>query len=77
MISRNNFSWKNNQCFIGNELIGEVLQDYKFPKLFWCHWVNGDKSQDFYNLSRAKQHLINSEMNRRNLAAYKTANDVL
>lgn len=56
MISRNNFRYIKNSLYLGTEYIGSV---YRMDETCWkIRFYNGDISEDFYNITRAKENLI-------------------
>lgn len=58
MINRLRYNWKKNKLYFGNKFTGtELLVDPRYSSMFWINTLKG-KTDDFYNLTRAKQHAL-------------------
>jgi len=57
-IPRNRFSWKKHRLYYNNKRTLYGLITHLPYNMYYCDTPNGS-SLDFYNLSRAKQHVIN------------------
>jgi hypothetical protein len=52
--------WIGHKLFIKDKLYAELIEHETYKGMFYIRWIKGNKlSQDFYNLSRAKDHCIN------------------
>lgn len=55
-ITTKYLNWKNNQLYYGQEFTGTYLRPHQdYPNLFYISTKLGE-TDDFYNISRAKQH---------------------
>lgn len=58
--SRKDFTWKKNKLFMGKEEILHLVQHKGHDHMFWIESADFSWcSQDFYNLTRAKDHGYN------------------
>lgn len=62
MISAKNFNWKKNILYLGTEKTGFSVEYAGGPEEYYnCFKVkypDGNLSEDFYNLTRTKDHCI-------------------
>jgi hypothetical protein len=58
VYAQDDFLWKGNKLFLKDELLGEVIEDKFIKMVFWVKWPNGDLSQDYYSLTRARDNLV-------------------
>lgn len=60
MLSKQNFNFKYKRLFRGKEKTGfEVIPDKTEKYMYRVKWPDGKESEDYYNLSWAKQHCVN------------------
>jgi hypothetical protein len=65
---RDKFTWRDNQLFYAGRKLARVVPNDEVPGMYWIVRPNGDVSADHYNLTRAKQNAITTEMRRLNAA---------
>lgn len=76
IYARSEFVWKDNKLYQGKDLIGEVIKEQNNP--LWRFQLTDEPiSEDYYNLSRAKDHLVKQALRKLNngqeLPAYQVA----
>ena len=55
---RNEFKWVRNSLWFKDEYLLAVVPHETLKDMFWIKWPDGDKSEDFYNISRAKDNAV-------------------
>ena len=61
MLNTSNFNWKRNKLYLGEENTGFSVQQKFYASdtnFYWVRWPDGVLSEDFYNLTRAREHCI-------------------
>lgn len=63
IYSNKDFSWKDKKLYLGRKFIGEVFQteddlSLRLGYMYSIKWKDGMISADHYNLSRAKDNLV-------------------
>lgn len=60
MYATSEFNWKNNKLYLGKKNTGYSVIPHPEPNnsLFWIKYPDGEKSGDFYNLTRAKDNCV-------------------
>lgn len=63
MVGQEDFKWDGYRLYLGDEYVGRV---YEADILYRILWADGVKSDDYYNISRAKDNLIKHTIDNRN-----------
>lgn len=54
---QSDFDWKKNKLYLTGKKTGySVIEEKGHPGMFRIRWPDGILSEDFYNLTRAKDH---------------------
>ncbi len=58
MTSTNNLKWKENKLYLKDKLVAEIVPFIAQEGMYRIKWPDGTKSNDFYNLTRAKDNAV-------------------
>ena len=58
IFGRKDLSWKGKNLIFQGKTITKIVSDKRYPEMYWIHWPDKSKSQDFYNITRAKEHAM-------------------
>lgn len=75
VYNRKELTWVKNSLWVGDTYICAIVPDETYGNMFWIKWPNGDKSTDFYSLTRAKDHAVNLALEDLNLNTQETARE--
>lgn len=54
---QSDYEWKNNKLYLNDKKTGySIVPDGGLGKMFKVRWPDGVLSEDYYNLTRAKDH---------------------
>lgn len=67
VIGQNRFTWKDLDLYLDGKKIGSLVEHKIHKGMFYLKWLDGQQSDDFYNLSHAKHNLVKWELKRRNI----------
>lgn len=58
LYARNEFTWVRNSLWFKDDYLLALVPDEKHPEMFWIKFNDETQSDDYYNLTRAREHAI-------------------